>query len=115
MFRAMTIRGADIDLGCVVELEDEDETAELPLLGLVQALWHEGKASEAQVQVRVMVRGVETVLGDAASAHELFLTDVNYECPAASVLGRCKAHHLQVCLPSGVTCYIRRRKMCGFV
>ena len=48
------------------------------------------------LQVRVMVRGNETVLGDAASAHEIFLTDEQFECPLAAVLGKCTAQHLKV-------------------
>lgn len=48
------------------------------------------------VQVRVMVHGMETVLGDAASDHEIFMTNVHYECPASDAVRQCKATHLQV-------------------
>jgi hypothetical protein len=48
------------------------------------------------MQVRVMVHGKETVLGDAASDHELFLTNVLYRCPAAEVIRKRKAEHLKV-------------------
>jgi hypothetical protein len=47
------------------------------------------------LQVRVMVRGEETVLGDAASSHELFMTNVQYECPLSAVLDKLKAQHLK--------------------
>lgn len=50
------------------------------------------------MQVRVMVHGQETVLGDAASDHEIFMTNVHYECPATDALHKCKATHLQVSL-----------------
>jgi hypothetical protein len=46
-----------------------------------------------------MVHGEETVLGDAASEHEIFMTDVHYECPAADVLSKCRAKRLEV--PTG--------------
>lgn len=47
-----------------------------------------------------MVHGRETVLGDAASDHEIFMTNVHYECPATDVLRKCKTTHLQVCILS---------------
>lgn len=88
-------------VGDVVELEDDDGACELPLLGLVQCIYHDGDVAHTDVQVHVMVHGVETVLGDAASVHELFMTSVQYECPATCVLARCKAVHLKVCALRG--------------
>ena len=43
-------------------------------LGLVQAFWIQ-KEKDPTMQLRVILRGDETVLSDAASPHELFLTD----------------------------------------
>jgi len=48
------------------------------------------------MQVRVMVHGRETVLGDAASDHEIFMTNVYYECPATDVIRKCKTTHVKV-------------------
>ena len=45
------------------------------------------------VQVRVVVRGADTVLGDAASATELFLTT---EIVTACALALCSAQHRAV-------------------
>jgi hypothetical protein len=42
-------------------------------LGIVQALW-ETKKGDRSLQVRTVLRGAETVLGDAASKEELFVT-----------------------------------------
>lgn len=52
---------------------DELRTSTLPL-GLEQAMWQtpDGKR---QLQLRVVFRGGATVLGDAASENELFLTE----------------------------------------
>lgn len=47
-----------------------------------------------------MVHGRETVLGDAASDHEIFMTNVHYECPATDALRKCKTTHLQVSILS---------------
>lgn len=71
--------------------EGQDAAPRLPQLGLVQALWQRkgGKGGDAEVQVRLLVRGHETVLGDAASTTELFLA-TGHETRSASVciLGR---------------------------
>lgn len=56
---------------------------ETPLMGIVQAIFVESsaagkgsskKANSPQVQIRVVVHGCDTVLGDAASDAELFVT-----------------------------------------
>ena len=105
VFRTATAGAVSFALGDVVELEDDDDEDEaggggLPLLGLVQALFRGGEpGAEAEVQVRVMVHGEETVLGDAASAHELFVTDALLECPVSAVRGTRRAQHLRV--PAG--------------
>ena len=52
--------------------EQEQETFE-PFIGLVQALWQD-EDGEKWAQARELVRGKDTVLGDAASECELFLT-----------------------------------------
>ena len=63
-----------VALGDIVQLAAAG-AAEASPLGLVQALWR-GKKGGEQVQVRSVVRGSETVLGDAASQDELFVTNV---------------------------------------
>jgi len=55
-------------------------SSEAGALGIVQALW-ETKKGDRSLQVRVVLRGAETVLGDAASKDELFVT--------AKLLTRC--------------------------
>ena len=55
-FRSAQIGDLHISVGDVVELEDDDddesadESADA-LLGLVQCMWHEGKAADAELQV----------------------------------------------------------------
>lgn len=81
----------EFGLGDVVQLADEEPGSEdeeevdggaaaapLPRAGIVQAMWV-GKSSAVggavpRVQVRLLAHGVDTVLGDAASDAELFLT-----------------------------------------
>lgn len=41
---------------------------------LIQSLW-QTKEGEPEMQIRAVVRGSETVLGDAASPDELFVTN----------------------------------------
>jgi hypothetical protein len=51
-FAAAKVGPLDVALGDVVALEDEDDEAGEPLLGLVQCIWHEGAVAEAEIQVR---------------------------------------------------------------
>ncbi|KAK9839549.1 hypothetical protein WJX84_009779 [Apatococcus fuscideae] len=53
--------------------EQPEDTQPCGPLGLVQALWQNPNGSKT-VQVRTILHGHETVLGDAASLTELFLT-----------------------------------------
>ena len=69
--RAAKVGETAVALGDVVSLLAADEVS--PALGLVQALWQTEKGDK-QVQVRAVARGSETVLSDAASADELFVT-----------------------------------------
>ncbi|PSC75867.1 DNA (cytosine-5)-methyltransferase 1-like [Micractinium conductrix] len=62
----------EIALGDAVELSAEDDEEAAPL-ALVQAMWQNADGSK-EVQVRLLARGEETVLGDAASDSEVFLT-----------------------------------------
>ena len=57
----------EVSLGSVVLLEGGAH------LGLVQALWEAG-SGKPLLQVRTVLRGQETVLGDAAASDELFVT-----------------------------------------
>jgi hypothetical protein len=99
LFRSATAGGVSFSIGDVVELEDDDDEVSLPLLGIVQTIFQSKAGADPEIQARVMVHGVETVLGDAASEHEIFMTDVRYECPAADVLSKCRAQRLEV--PTG--------------
>ncbi len=56
-----------ISLGVIVALESTGQ------LGLVQAMWQNSEG-EQLIQIRSVLRGQETVLGDAAAADELFVT-----------------------------------------
>lgn len=82
-YDAFSLEGQRIALGDAIQLVLDDEEADegssqdyepAPVFGLVQALWQESKSGNKKVQIRVLVRGVDTVLGDAASTSELFLT-----------------------------------------
>lgn len=67
----------EIALGDAVALspeDDDDEEADgAAPLALVQAMWQAADGTK-EVQVRLLARGEETVLGDAASDSEVFLT-----------------------------------------
>ena len=54
-FRAARVGDTAFALGDVVALEDDDEDAEEPLLGLVQCIWHGGDAGRAELQVRQLM------------------------------------------------------------
>jgi DNA (cytosine-5)-methyltransferase 1 len=94
--------GAEVALGAAVELapeagdesdEEEEGGAPAPPLGLLQALWQDGAGAKF-VQVRVLVRGADTVLGDAASDSELFLTTRTATRPLAALVGAVNATRL---------------------
>jgi DNA (cytosine-5)-methyltransferase 1 len=62
----------EIALGDAVQLTAEEDDESAPL-ALVQAMWQTADGCK-EVQVRLLARGEETVLGDAASDSEVFLT-----------------------------------------
>ena len=66
--REATAGETEFALGDVVSLSGESGA-----LGIVQALW-QTKEGDKSLQVRTVLRGAETVLGDAASQDELFVT-----------------------------------------
>ena len=68
MRRGATAGDTEFALGDVVSL-----SGEAGALGIVQALW-QTKEGDKSLQVRTVLRGAETVLGDAASQDELFVT-----------------------------------------
>lgn len=70
--RAAKVGESSYAIGDVVSLGGLQETLLHPL-GLVQALW-QARKGEPQMQIRSVLRGAETVLGDAASQDELFVT-----------------------------------------
>ncbi|KAL3133378.1 hypothetical protein ABBQ38_007248 [Trebouxia sp. C0009 RCD-2024] len=75
MYRSVKIAAMEISVGDMVAVAaagDVEEDAESPL-ALLQALWQTVKG-EKKMQVRLVARGCETVLADAASEAELFLT-----------------------------------------
>ena len=53
------------------------------------------KSTFATVQVRELLHGAQTVLGDAAATTELFVTDTWLEFPLSQVQGVAAAAHLQ--------------------
>ncbi|MEW5318123.1 MAG: hypothetical protein WDW38_009370 [Sanguina aurantia] len=92
--------GADLQLapGTVIIMDaDEDDEPEVvvegeealpvqPPLGLVQCVYEDAEGGKC-VQVRLMLRGYETVLGDAGSDYELYLSEEFEERPMAEVAG----------------------------
>jgi len=68
--RRATAGETDFGLGDVVSFSGAEEAG---ALGIVQALW-QTKSGDKSMQVRSVLRGSETVLGDAASLDELFVT-----------------------------------------
>ena len=57
-FAAASIGPLAIALGDVVELEDDDEDADEPLLGLVQCIWQEEGAAAAKADLQVRTRNL---------------------------------------------------------
>jgi DNA (cytosine-5)-methyltransferase 1 len=98
-----------VGLGDVVAFEEStnsdassDSTRADQTLGLVQAMWEEEEGSgkggrrekTKKVQVRIMVTGGATVLGDAASQSELFLTTEVNTFLVNEIVGKVKASRL---------------------
>lgn len=65
--REAKIGEVTVCVGSIVALESMFK------LGLVQAMWQSSDGKQ-QVQLRSVLRGEETVLGDAAASDELFVT-----------------------------------------
>jgi DNA (cytosine-5)-methyltransferase 1 len=108
LYAAVKVNGVTINAGDAVELmplvdsdsdqdeneiEDDEEGPAGTELGLVQAMWQDASGGK-WVQLRCMVRGVETVLGDAASSSELFLTDELETRPLSAVIGGISAKRM---------------------
>jgi hypothetical protein len=70
MGRGATAGEAEFGLGDVVSFSASEEAG---ALGIVQALW-QTKSGDKSLQVRTVLRGSQTVLADAASMDELFVT-----------------------------------------
>ena len=86
--------GDAVALAAIVDSEDdednngeEDIAADDEPLGLVQCMWQDASGGK-HVQVRVLVRGIDTVLGDAASDSEVFLTTDVETFLLSSVVGK---------------------------
>jgi len=77
------------------------ELPETPLMGIVQAIFVEsaaagkGKKAAPKVQLRVVVHGCDTVLGDAASDAELFVTPRFAAFPLADAAEKLDAQRRQ--------------------
>ena len=92
LYASAALGGASIAPGDVIELApwsagpvDADGDA-VPALGVVQCFYTRGGASAPPtVQVSLTVRGADTVLGDAASDGELFVTTRVVSRPLADV------------------------------
>lgn len=109
-YSAFTLGDLKICLGDAVALADEDPDAEQmevdaegataaeeerdhEALGIVQCLWQDATGVK-QIQIRELVRGVDTVLGDAASDSELFLTTEAATFELTDVLGKINLRRL---------------------
>lgn len=53
LFRSVNLGPLSFQIGDIVELEDDDESSELPLLGLVQCIFEGGDSSDIEIQVAV--------------------------------------------------------------
>lgn len=76
-----------ISLGDCVYVNSADHAG--PILGLAQALFE--KKNTKMIQVRVLKQGCDTVLGDAASEEELFLTQDVMSVELRHILGKVNA------------------------
>ncbi|GMH33098.1 hypothetical protein BSKO_00932 [Bryopsis sp. KO-2023] len=80
-----------VDVGCVVELGAG--VGGNHTVGLIQSMW-EKQNGQKVAQVRLMMMGRSTVLGDTASEEELFLTTDLVTTPLDSIKGVLKAGRL---------------------
>ncbi|KAK9785341.1 hypothetical protein WJX73_005011, partial [Symbiochloris irregularis] len=98
LYRKVKVADVTAQLGDVVELavkgSAEDDDSSPPPLGLLQAL-RQTPSGAKEALVRVVVQGCETVLGDAAAEHELFVTADILCRPAHAIVGKWNAVHLQ--------------------
>lgn len=74
--RTGKIGDLDVSVGDCVTLSGVGNST--GALGLVQSFWV-AKDKSSKMQIRTVLRGKETVLGDAASGDELFLTSMHVE------------------------------------
>ena len=81
--KAQSSKGHVITLGECVKICGEDT------LGVVQAIWD--AKGKKKVQIRVLKTGYETVLGDAASDEELFLSSGVITYPITMIEGKLNA------------------------
>ncbi|KAK9918243.1 hypothetical protein WJX75_002529 [Coccomyxa subellipsoidea] len=74
-YRGVKLGDLEVAVGDIVALSADDDEEEGSLqFALLQALWQTSSKAK-MVQVRLLVRGADTVLGDAASDEELFATE----------------------------------------
>ena len=94
VYGGATVGAITLSPGDVVELapaadaaadSGDDESPPEPVLAVVQALYTAVGESTPRVQARVAARGADTVLGDAASDAELFVTASLVTRPLADV------------------------------
>ncbi|DBB09374.1 TPA: hypothetical protein ACH3X3_007949 [Trebouxia sp. C0006] len=97
LYRSVKIASLEVAVGDIVVIaaadDEADEDAEPPL-GLLQAVWQTAKGTK-EMQVRLVARGCETVLGDAASESELFLTSDLLTSPVQNIQNKIDAQRLQ--------------------
>ncbi|KAL0027901.1 hypothetical protein WJX79_001540 [Trebouxia sp. C0005] len=97
LYRSVKIASLEVTVGDVVVIAAADDEAggdAEPPLGLLQAVWQTAKGAK-EMQVRLVARGCETVLGDAASDSELFLTSDFLTSPVQNIQNKIDAQRLQ--------------------
>ncbi|KAI8108585.1 hypothetical protein M9434_006610 [Picochlorum sp. BPE23] len=85
-FSSAKIGSMVISLGDCVYVNSTDNG---PTIGLVQALFE--KKNTKMIQIRILKQGCDTVLGDAASEEELFLTQEVMSVELRQILGKVNA------------------------
>ena len=108
-YSAFKLDGVEVALGDTIALvpendeEDEDDAEDGEddddddePIGMVQCLWQTASGAKF-VQVRVLMRGIDTVLGDAASDSEVFLTTDAESFPLTRVLAKLNVQRLDRC------------------